>query len=318
MATPDVSVIIPAYNLENYIVRALDSVLAQEGVELEVIVVDDVSTDNTVAIVRGIGDPRIRIVMADKNGGCGASRNKGIAQAQGRWISIVDGDDVLLPGRLARMVALGEAEKADMVADNLMIYRELDGSSEPMFSTRALVKARFATLSMLMQKKYGIGAHYPFSYIKPMVRAEFLKRVSLKYYEDIPIGEDYLFIAEGLARGAKCVIDPNCGYQYTVRPTSISYRVPAASFAGMLEKEQAFKAQYKMDGKTRAMFAWRQFYLKEMLVYGLAVDAIKARDWKGAVKIVAAFPTSLRLFWEPVWVRLKRIFVKSPTAASVA
>ena len=94
-----ISVVIPTYNSAQYITRAIDSVLAQEGCVYEVIVIDDGSTDNTRSLLQSYGD-RIRYVY-QKNQGVSAARNHGIQIAQGAYIAFLDADDLFLDGKLA-------------------------------------------------------------------------------------------------------------------------------------------------------------------------------------------------------------------------
>ena len=96
---PLVSVIIPMRNAEPFVRAAVESVLAQADVELEVIVVDDGSTDRSAEIVRGIDDPRIRIVDGPRKG-ISAAFNAGLAEAKGEFLARCDADDVYPPDRL--------------------------------------------------------------------------------------------------------------------------------------------------------------------------------------------------------------------------
>ena len=101
---PDVSVVMPVRNGEQYVVKALRSVLAQKGVDLEVVVVDDGSTDATRPRVEAVGDPRVRIVDGPQQG-VAAAMNAGLDAALGRFVARCDSDDVFLPGRLAQQMA---------------------------------------------------------------------------------------------------------------------------------------------------------------------------------------------------------------------
>ena len=106
---PEISVIIPVYNRERYIETAVASILAQNGApSLELLVVDDGSTDDSVARVEAIQDPRVRVLRAAENGGIAHARNRGIAAARGRYAAFLDSDDIARPDRLARQFAFLE------------------------------------------------------------------------------------------------------------------------------------------------------------------------------------------------------------------
>lgn len=104
--SPDVSIIIPLYNRERWIEASIASALAQE-VAAEIIVVDDGSTDQGPARVRRFGD-RVRLIQ-QPNAGVSTARNRGIAEAKGRFIKFLDSDDVLFPGALAAELAATQA-----------------------------------------------------------------------------------------------------------------------------------------------------------------------------------------------------------------
>ena len=100
-ASPQVSVVIPTYNRAHILGRAIDSVLQQTHRDLELIIVDDGSSDGTAALVRGIEDPRVRYVH-QQNRGVSAARNRGIAEARAEWLAFLDSDDEWLPQKLER------------------------------------------------------------------------------------------------------------------------------------------------------------------------------------------------------------------------
>lgn len=100
---PLVSVIVPAYNADRFLGRALRSVLAQTYPHLEIIVVDDGSTDRTPEVIRSVTDARVRH-LSQPNRGQGAARNLGIRASAGRYITFLDADDVYLPHKVERQV----------------------------------------------------------------------------------------------------------------------------------------------------------------------------------------------------------------------
>lgn len=103
--SPQVSVVIPAYNAEMVIARAIDSVLVQDYSPLEIIVVNDGSTDRTAEIVRGYADRGVRLIDLAQNHGASGCRNEGIAAASGPFIAFLDADDEWLPGKITAQVA---------------------------------------------------------------------------------------------------------------------------------------------------------------------------------------------------------------------
>jgi glycosyltransferase EpsH len=111
---PDVSIIVPVYNAAPWIEKCLHSIVAQAGVSIEIIMIDDGSTDDSAAICQRLAtnDPRIRIVT-QVNTGQGAARNRGLGMADGRYILFVDSDDWIEPELSRSMIALIEPTMAD-------------------------------------------------------------------------------------------------------------------------------------------------------------------------------------------------------------
>lgn len=103
---PLVSVVIPAFNRRDTISYCLDSVLAQTYGNLEVIVADDCSSDDTVSVVRSHPDPRVRCVALEKHAGAQGARNRGIIEAKSDWIAFHDSDDEWLPEKLEKQVSV--------------------------------------------------------------------------------------------------------------------------------------------------------------------------------------------------------------------
>jgi glycosyltransferase involved in cell wall biosynthesis len=102
---PLVSVVVPTYNRASLLPRALSSVLAQSLGDLELIVVDDGSTDSTGEVVRSFRDRRIRLIRLPTNRGQGEAANAGVRAARGEWVAFLDSDDEWLPTKLERQIA---------------------------------------------------------------------------------------------------------------------------------------------------------------------------------------------------------------------
>jgi glycosyltransferase involved in cell wall biosynthesis len=102
-----ISVIIPTYNRADHIAKAVESALQQDVPDIEVIVADDGSTDQTAHAVQGISDPRVRYVRKH-NGGCSSARNFGVANSQRQYVAFLDSDDAWNPGWLKTAVGIME------------------------------------------------------------------------------------------------------------------------------------------------------------------------------------------------------------------
>ncbi len=106
---PTVSVLMAAYNGAAFIRETIDSVLAQTKPDFEIVVADDCSKDDTLAVLAAIDDPRLRVVQAERNGGPAAARTLAMHHAQGRFIVGLDQDDICHPDRFARQLAYLDA-----------------------------------------------------------------------------------------------------------------------------------------------------------------------------------------------------------------
>jgi glycosyltransferase involved in cell wall biosynthesis len=104
-ASPEVSVVLPTHNRPRLLALTLDSVLWQEGVDVEVVVVDDGSSDDLRTAVDGLADPRVRLIRHDRARGVSAARNRGVVEARGAWIAFVDDDDLWAPDKLLAQLA---------------------------------------------------------------------------------------------------------------------------------------------------------------------------------------------------------------------
>lgn len=98
---PEVSIVMPAFNVERFIADSINSVLSQDFADFELIIINDGSTDNTEDIVNQFNDPRIRYYRNDGNKGLFYTRNKGLELARGNYISMLDSDDIALPGKFS-------------------------------------------------------------------------------------------------------------------------------------------------------------------------------------------------------------------------
>lgn len=121
-----VSVVIPAYNCEKYIKTALSSVMAQTVENIEIIVIDDCSTDNTWKVIEQLAekDSRIRAIKNEKNLGVAETRNKAMQYSQGEFIALLDSDDYWYEGKLEKQIKLQKETGADLIYCSYAIVDE--------------------------------------------------------------------------------------------------------------------------------------------------------------------------------------------------
>jgi len=119
--SPLVSVVIPCFNCEAYLAEAIESALAQTYPNVEIIVVDDASTDGSLAIARCY-EPRIKIISYNVNRERSWCRNKAVELSSGKFIALLDGDDIWVPEKLSRQMALFDDSLVGVVYSNAYIY----------------------------------------------------------------------------------------------------------------------------------------------------------------------------------------------------
>lgn len=118
-----VSIIMPSYNTDKYIKRAIESVINQTYQAWELIIVDDCSTDNTDLVVDSIEDSRIKYIKNNKNSGAAFSRNRALREATGKWIAFLDSDDLWYPQKLEKQISFMKKNKFYFSYTN---YEEID------------------------------------------------------------------------------------------------------------------------------------------------------------------------------------------------
>lgn len=149
MSSPLVSVIVPVYNVERYVAQCLESIINQKYKNLEILVVDDGSTDNSSAICLDYAqkDPRIKYIRKE-NGGLSSARNKGLEHAVGKYVVYVDSDDYILPDMISECVASAEENGLDLVKSN---FCRCNGDGKLKETEPETGKTRFFTPEQAME-----------------------------------------------------------------------------------------------------------------------------------------------------------------------
>jgi len=228
MSPPDVSVVIPCYNAENHLSRAVESALSQDGAgAIEVVVIDDGSTDGSARLAEALAadDPRIVARRNPRNLGPGGTRNVAIAAARGAWVALLDADDAFAPGRLARLLEVAAESGADIVADLPLLYDLADGCVAPTQLT-AVGGWRRLTAPQLMQPDPASGLDL--GLMKPIFRRSLAER-GLWAYGDVRHGEDFALYLALLLAGEDIVLLQEPHYIFSARIGEVSGRFSPGS-----------------------------------------------------------------------------------------
>ena len=214
---PIVSVIVPVYNTALYLSSCIESVLSQSYTDLELVLVDDGSTDESLSICERFADKdgRIRVFHQD-NKGVSTARNLGIKNAKGTWICFVDSDDELLPGGLDELVR-GASDDIDFVMMGIAksIYFE---KGSPIFHEKGKIITRNEALLSMFNDT---GLIYQGYSVAKLFRRDIIESGGLYFDPSIIIKEDTLFVVNYLCLSKKKVYySPTPVYYYYVRRPS--------------------------------------------------------------------------------------------------
>ena len=236
-----VTVIVAAHNADDYIHYALDSVLNNQDVSLEVIVVDDCSSDKTAEVVEGYRSRHNQVVLLRRNkkGGPSAARNDGIRQARGKWIAVLDADDEFLPNRLLQMTAYGQSVSAEAVADNLQLFHFADRTDSELAFPAAWATDEPLSLATFVKRDFP-GSQIRWRSLglcKPLLLRQAIVDRGLLYDEDVSMAEDLLFYCRLIATGGRFMMIKDAYYRYALRSQSLSQReAPSAINSANLRK----------------------------------------------------------------------------------
>ncbi|RYZ42981.1 MAG: glycosyltransferase family 2 protein [Myxococcaceae bacterium] len=244
---PSVSVIIPAYNVEAYLGAAIDSVLAQTRRDIEILIVDDGSTDRTVEVAERYQDPRLRVFKNERNAGVSQSRNVAIGHAQGEWVAVLDSDDWWAENRLERLLALAEAHGADIVGDDIQMVKE--GELEALATFFQVNARRLGVIDKPFEVSAVKMVRDDYGILKPMFRKSFLDAHGLRYNPAFKTGEDFDFLLRALLASARMVVSNEALYYYRARGGSL-VADPVRCLAGILEMADTLLRT--VDGQAHA------------------------------------------------------------------
>ena len=226
-----VSVIIPAYNSENYIARCLDSLIEQDEKNFEVIVINDGSKDNTSKIVEEYANKDSRIILINKeNGGVSSARNVGLDNAKGEYIFFVDSDDYLPSDALSDAVKSIETSGVDIVMAKMWHCDNNTGSlrehdlQEPLLECAINPQTENSFLKILTG--YALKKGVAYSTLAKLYKKEIVDKYSIRFNEELSYCEDVLFNIDYLKNAKSACVRDYCYYNAEENILSISILQP--------------------------------------------------------------------------------------------
>lgn len=204
-----VSIIIPVYNVAPYLRRCLDSVTAQTYQNLEVLLIDDGSTDESSTICDKYASRYVNIRVIHKpNGGVSSARNLGIIESKGDYITFIDSDDTVEPN-LIQVMYDNAIQHNVLLSCCLLDVVEVDGTKRPLNKGRTGIYAKNEIIQGYFSDQFIKDQMY--GPVNKLYHKSLIDNIFFKPYK---LGEDILFIFEVLQTCNKVYIEPFAGYHY--------------------------------------------------------------------------------------------------------
>jgi len=254
-----ISVIVPVYNVEEYLKRCLDSLVNQTYSNLDILLVNDGSTDSSGQICDEYAekDGRIR-VLHKENGGVSSARNAGIDVATGDWISFIDSDDWIVEDYYEKIAVFFEDENTDMVSVRVQRYSEFESSKKEL-SEKFKVFENDTIMKILLGKK-AFGSF--FSTCTKVYKKRVLEGVRFELNNGY--GEDILFNFLAFQNIKQAVVSEREGYFYYVREGSATQKplnVLALDLLKNWQRISEVNTNNKWNGLIRLNYAYTHFIL---------------------------------------------------------
>lgn len=251
--TPELSVIVPVYNVESYLPRCLNSILTQPYDNLEVICVDDGSTDDSLRILHDYKerDERVRVLQKE-NGGLVSARKAGIQIARGKYVSIVDSDDWIEKNMYEELMQIAEQTDADIITSGCIrdygtSTFELYENVEPGLYTQEKLTDKLLTNMIDTEEFY--RTNILMSLWSKIYRRELYSTHQCKVPDCISIGEDVACVLPCLLDAQRVFVSGKCYYHYCIRNDSLMGKLDMGSWEQHVRLFQFIDQEYEKIGK---------------------------------------------------------------------
>lgn len=311
LSRPTVSVVMANFNGAAHIEEAVRSVQAQTIRDIEIIVSDDASTDGSPDIMARLQatDNRISLLPSNRNSGPAAARNKAIEFSTGRWIAIVDSDDVIHPGRLAKLVELAERDGADIVADDLVEFQEdISKPAGRLLANTSWTKPAWVNIVDYVRLNDFYSRGPSLGYLKPIFRASLVGELGEHYDETLRITEDFDLVLRFLRAGKRMRVYPLPYYFYRKHPNSISFRLNKEVLEAIRNANlRILKGVADCESPLKVALKSRLRSIDTAIEYENLLNALRAKKWLRSAQIGLINPKAAALLRLPFFVRLQRL-----------
>lgn len=291
---PCVAVIIASYNAQDTIATAVKSALIQPET-LEVFVVDDCSSDQTLEVAKaaGDGDGRLTVLKQAFNQGPSAARNVALSRIKAPFVAVLDSDDAFLPGRFANIL---KEEDWDLCADN--IHFSMDHSEILNLETQLLGAPRSCTIDFETFVLGNLGRRNDnrteLGFLKPVIRRDFLMEHGLAFNDRCRLGEDFVLYTQMLALGARFKLVEKCGYNALVRENSLSAQHSVSHLRAFRDATMAIRAGSQLSPAELHAISRHIRHLDEKIIHREALENRKYRGFFAALWFLLRRPTGIR------------------------
>ncbi len=272
---PEISVIVPIYNSENYLTKCIESILAQSMPDIEIILVNDGSTDNSKKICDDFAkkDSRIRIIN-QKNEGLSSARNKGIVNSKCEYIMFCDSDDIVSPNWCKNLIAL-QKKYPDLLpfCPHTLSAEDLGKEMECVIPTNSAISYK----DILKAKNIGFGYAWNKIFKKSIIQEHDLKFRTWKAKNDF--NEDIVFTMNYIEYCSGFIVGNHADYCYFIRDNSLSRGNKQPVLERHIEKYNLLKSyilKYCQNDKTllndianTALYHFMLFFIAESKKHSL-------------------------------------------------
>ena len=295
---PQISVIIPMYNVEDYVGECLDSLLCQTFQDFEVIIVDDCSTDGSREVVKNYlpkFDGKLRLIESEKNsGGCAVPRNIGMGYASGKYLFFIDSDDLIIKTALEKLYNVAEKFQADIVQCEKFFASETPHLKDATLTVRSFMPDGYVTVPTLETENIRrriVDFHnqrYVWTAWSKFLRRDFMIENKIDYPLTLN-NEDFVFTIYCLSCAKRFLKFPDPVNIYRYRPGSILHT--HASLSDHVRKwTRSFATAFSCCDK---FLSGLEFYKQNPEVKYLALDAIAQDTFLHLSGIYQKFSPSL-------------------------